>query len=349
MYLFQPVMSLCRCGRWRPAREVGDSDDAGRSVRGCARDGPATRTSPRCGSHRVGGARQDRGQVNGRPRERRWTPTWPVDLTTTLGVLQHGPRDPTMRAAAGQVWRTTRTPEGPATVHYRRSGPDVVVRAWGPGAQTELDAVPDVLGRGDDPEGFAHDAHPAMAAAHRRFGSGWRVIRTRRVLESLVPAILEQRVTGREASAAWARLVREFGDPAPGPTAPDVPGSADATPLTRPPLAQPPLASQPLIPTGATPRSSLPPTGPPGRGYRVGRGIGPEWIPVTRARSPRPRNEPRPSRPCPPNHLGMPATPCAPCPGSGCGRPPRSVSARGAIGTRCRSATSTSPAWWCTR
>jgi 3-methyladenine DNA glycosylase/8-oxoguanine DNA glycosylase len=158
--------------------------------------------------------------VNSRPRERRWTPAWPVDLTTTLGVLQHGPRDPTMQASAGQVWRTTRTPEGPATVHYRRSGPDVVVRAWGPGAQTELDAVPDVLGRSDDPEGFAHDAHPAMAAAHRRFGSGWRVIRTRRVLEALVPAILEQRVTGREASAAWARLVREFGDPAPGPTAP---------------------------------------------------------------------------------------------------------------------------------
>ena len=134
-----------------------------------------------------------------------------------------------MQVSAGQVWRTTRTPEGPATVHYRRCGPDVVVRAWGPGAQVELDAVPDVLGRNDDPEGFAHDAHPVMAAAHRRFGSGWRVIRTRRVLESLVPAILEQRVTGREASAAWARLVREFGDPAPGPAAPEVPGSADAT------------------------------------------------------------------------------------------------------------------------
>ena len=159
--------------------------------------------------------------MNSPPRERHWTPTWPVDLTTTLGVLQHGPRDPTMRASGGQVWRTTRTPEGPATVHYRRCGPDVVVRAWGPGAQMELDAVPDVLGRNDDPEGFAHDAHPVMAAAHRRFGSGWRVIRTRRVLESLVPAILEQRVTGREASAAWARLVREFGDPAPGPAAVD--------------------------------------------------------------------------------------------------------------------------------
>ena len=127
-----------------------------------------------------------------------------------------------MQVAADQVWRTTRTGQGPATVHYRRCGQDVVVRAWGPGAEMELAAVPEVLGSDDDPQGFAHDAHPVMAAAHRRFGAGWRVIRTGRVLESLVPAILEQRVTGREASASWARLVREFGDPAPGPTGSEV-------------------------------------------------------------------------------------------------------------------------------
>ena len=150
-------------------------------------------------------------------RERRWAPSWPVDLSTTLGVLSHGRGDPTITVTRDQVWRATRTPEGPATVHYARAGSQVLARAWGPGAEHELEALPRVLGAGDDPAGFAAGAHPVMVAAHRRFGLGWRVLSTHRVLEALVPAVLEQRVTGREASRAWADLVREFGEPAPGP------------------------------------------------------------------------------------------------------------------------------------
>jgi 3-methyladenine DNA glycosylase/8-oxoguanine DNA glycosylase len=38
-----------------------------------------------------------------------------------------------------------------------------------------------------------------------------------RVLEALVPAVLEQKVTGREAWQAWRWLVRRYGEPAPGP------------------------------------------------------------------------------------------------------------------------------------
>ena len=79
----------------------------------------------------------------------------------------------------------------------RAPGAEVLARAWGPGAELELDALPRVLGADDDPPGFAADAHPVMAAAYRRFGPGWRVLRTARVLEALVPAVLEQRVTGR--------------------------------------------------------------------------------------------------------------------------------------------------------
>ena len=151
------------------------------------------------------------------PLERLWTPTWPIDLATTLGVLSHGRNDPSVRIVDGGVWRATRTPEGPATVHYTRSGASVLARAWGPGAQLELDGLPRVLGAEDDPCGFDADAHPVMAAAYRRFGAGWRVLRSSRVLEALVPAVLEQRVTGVEASGAWAELVRTFGEPAPGP------------------------------------------------------------------------------------------------------------------------------------
>ncbi len=159
-----------------------------------------------------------------RPVHRRWVPGWPVDLATTLGPLGRGQGDPTTRVGAGALWRATRTPEGPATVRYRRSEDAVEVTAWGPGAAHEVEVTPRVLGEGDDPTGFAAGSHPVMARAWRRYGPGWRVPRTGRVLEALVPAILEQRVSGRQARSAWRTLVRRFGEPAPLPAAePDPP------------------------------------------------------------------------------------------------------------------------------
>jgi 3-methyladenine DNA glycosylase/8-oxoguanine DNA glycosylase len=44
-----------------------------------------------------------------------------------------------------------------------------------------------------------------------------RLGRTDRVLEALVPAVLEQKVVGIEAQRAWRRLLHWFGTPAPGP------------------------------------------------------------------------------------------------------------------------------------
>jgi 3-methyladenine DNA glycosylase/8-oxoguanine DNA glycosylase len=49
---------------------------------------------------------------------------------------------------------------------------------------------------------------------------GLRVGRSGRVLEALVPAVLEQKVVGAEAWRAWRLLLLRFGDLAPGP-APD--------------------------------------------------------------------------------------------------------------------------------
>jgi 3-methyladenine DNA glycosylase/8-oxoguanine DNA glycosylase len=39
------------------------------------------------------------------------------------------------------------------------------------------------------------------------------------VMEALVPAVLEQKVTGQEAFAGFRRLVQRYGEPAPGPHA----------------------------------------------------------------------------------------------------------------------------------
>ena len=73
----------------------------------------------------------------------------------------------------------------------------------------------DLLGGRDTAEGFV-PGHPLLAETARRH-PGLRVPRTGAVLEALVPAVLEQKVTGKEARAAFRTLVLRHGEPAPGP------------------------------------------------------------------------------------------------------------------------------------
>ncbi|MEW1718718.1 DNA-3-methyladenine glycosylase 2 family protein [Streptomyces sp. NPDC093109] len=148
---------------------------------------------------------------------RRWTPPeGAYDLGLVLGPLRRGPGDPTFRADNdGTVWRTCRTPEGAGALRVGRQGRDVVAEAWGPGAPWLLDRLPALLGADDDPDAFT-PRHRVLAEAQRR-RPGLRLCRTGLVLESLIPSILEQKVTTVEAYRAWRLLVRKYGEPAPGP------------------------------------------------------------------------------------------------------------------------------------
>ncbi|OKK16662.1 3-methyladenine DNA glycosylase [Streptomyces sp. CB00455] len=147
---------------------------------------------------------------------RHWAPGAPVDLGLVLGPLRRGPGDPTFRTTPdGSVWRATRTPQGPATLRVSRAGTEVAAEAWGPGADWILDQLPALLGAGDDPAVFV-PRHRLVHASHRR-RPGLRLTRTGLVLESLIPTVLEQKVTADEAYRAWRRLVRQYGEPAPGP------------------------------------------------------------------------------------------------------------------------------------
>lgn len=150
---------------------------------------------------------------------RSWRPGWAFDLHGTLGVLRRGPGDPSFRATPdGALWRASRTPGGPGTLRVTVSPGEALVgaQAWGPGADWLLDRLPALLGAEDDPSGFDPAAHPVLREAHRRH-PGLRLVRTGLVLESLVPAVLEQKVTVEEAHRAWRRLLTRFGTPAPGP------------------------------------------------------------------------------------------------------------------------------------
>jgi 3-methyladenine DNA glycosylase/8-oxoguanine DNA glycosylase len=157
--------------------------------------------------------------VVGLPRESVWRAGRPVDIRRTLGVLVRGSGDPAHRVGAdGTFWRAALTLEGPATLALRLAGRgEVAAAAWGPGAEWALAGVPDLLGGRDDPSGFV-PAHPLLRDAARRY-PGLRVPRTGLVFDALVPAVLEQKVTGREAWRSWRDLVRRFGSPAPGSAA----------------------------------------------------------------------------------------------------------------------------------
>jgi 3-methyladenine DNA glycosylase/8-oxoguanine DNA glycosylase len=139
----------------------------------------------------------------------------PLDLARTLGPHLRGLHDPAMRIAGDHVIRATRTPDGPATLEIRRVGDRLEVEAWGPGADRALEAAPGFVGADDDRAGFT-PANRLLADLDRR-RPGLRIGRSGAVLEALIPAILEQKVTGTEARRAYRGIIARWGEPAPGP------------------------------------------------------------------------------------------------------------------------------------
>jgi 3-methyladenine DNA glycosylase/8-oxoguanine DNA glycosylase len=135
----------------------------------------------------------------------------------TLSPLRRGGGDPCFQVAPdGAIWRTSMMPSGPVTARITKSALSTVdCEAWGDGAVEFADSLPALLGADDDATGFVPE-EPTIAAAlrkvpHLRLGS------TARVLEALIPAVLEQRVSGKESFRSWRVLVTKFGSPAPGP------------------------------------------------------------------------------------------------------------------------------------
>jgi 3-methyladenine DNA glycosylase/8-oxoguanine DNA glycosylase len=150
--------------------------------------------------------------------QRRWDAGRPVDLLATLGPLRRGPGDPAHRVNRnGTFWWAGATPVGAATMALAASGSaEVRAEAWGAGADWMLDRVPVLLGAGDDWSEVDTSAHPVLHRL-RRMRPGLRLPSTGLVLDALVPAVLEQRVTGGEARRSWRTLLHRFGTAAPGP------------------------------------------------------------------------------------------------------------------------------------
>jgi 3-methyladenine DNA glycosylase/8-oxoguanine DNA glycosylase len=162
-------------------------------------------------------------------RVREWQAPFLVDVRITLSVHGRGRSDPTFRIdEAGAVWRTSLTPDGPATIRVTApvpaaatagqaaAGTAVRAQAWGPGADWLLDALPAALGLHDDITGFDPSGHPVLRQVARRH-PGLRLGRSGRLMEALVPAVLEQKVLTIEAHRAWRILLAKYGGQPPGP------------------------------------------------------------------------------------------------------------------------------------
>ncbi|MEU4599067.1 DNA-3-methyladenine glycosylase 2 family protein [Nocardia sp. GTS18] len=141
----------------------------------------------------------------------------PFDVGLTVAPLRRGMGDPCHRTDPdGSHWHASRLPSGPVTYRLTQDGRDGVhARAWGPGAEEFLSGLDRMLCLEENVEDFAPE-HPKLVEAHRRV-PGLRMLRTGLVLESLIPAILEQKVHTKSSFAAYRTLVREFGTKAPGP------------------------------------------------------------------------------------------------------------------------------------
>ena len=219
--------------------------------------------------------------------ERRWTPSWPIDLATTLGCSRTVAATRRSGSARRRSGGRPRTPQGPVTVHYARSGAQVLARAWGPGRRARARPTAPGAGRRGRPGGVRGGGPPGHGrgvpalrarvarAAHRPGPRGARAGRAGAARHR------EWRPSGR--GPTWCRA---FGEPAPGPpgrpgsavpplVAPDGPGWARipswawhragvdpgrARTITRPPRARPPWRrlSGALARGGRQPWQSLP-------------------------------------------------------------------------------------------
>jgi 3-methyladenine DNA glycosylase/8-oxoguanine DNA glycosylase len=140
----------------------------------------------------------------------------PLDLLATLAPLAHGTGDPTVRLGRDEVSLAFRTTDGPATLRIRHLAGGVVrCDAWGSGADAAIASAPSLVGMDDRPEDLV--AHHDLVHQLQRRLAGVRLPSSGRAFDALLPAILEQKITGGEARRAYRLLIRRHGEPAPGP------------------------------------------------------------------------------------------------------------------------------------
>lgn len=149
-----------------------------------------------------------------------WRPGGEYDLNASVSAVARGPADPCSVYFDGAWWFAFRTSEGAATLRLAQNTAGVRAIGFGPGASLALASMPALAGADDDWVEFDAPAYqatlPEFVRRTRRTHQGLRLPRSGRILDTLIPAVLEQKVTGKEAFAGYRRLVFRYGSMPPG-------------------------------------------------------------------------------------------------------------------------------------
>lgn len=136
-------------------------------------------------------------------------------LRGNLRWYRHGGGDPTTKLGKLSMTRAMLTPDGPATVRLDWALGRLDVEAYGPGAGWGVDAAISMtaIGKFAEPPTGGNRLIDDAARRHPTLTAG----ASHDFYHALLPTILEQRITVREAVQQWRRLVYRLGEPAPGP------------------------------------------------------------------------------------------------------------------------------------
>ncbi len=138
------------------------------------------------------------------------------DLRSTAFALTWDKGNPTRRMHGGVLWYASWFAGEPATLAAQQDSRGVRVLAWGPGAEEALRRAPAICGLRDDPSAFRPE-HRLLRELRSRH-AGQRLVATGEILRELVPVVLGQLVTTKDAAIRYRSLCLRFGEPAPGPS-----------------------------------------------------------------------------------------------------------------------------------
>ena len=141
----------------------------------------------------------------------------PYNLWHSVRFQRMGKLDPRVLLDRQHYAFASNLPSGPASALVELQDTKLRCRLWGPGSHALLEQIPAQLGL----------TMPLLAEGIETLPKSLRLIRAQglrrtargpeRVIETLVPIVLQQLVTWREAAKSWRALLQTHGEPAPGP------------------------------------------------------------------------------------------------------------------------------------
>ncbi len=138
----------------------------------------------------------------------------PFDIELSFGAQRFGAYDPTARRDNGVFRKAFDTADGPCIMQVKTEGEDVVLEAQGARAEEAVADLASGIAQDHGHDTFAPES-PRIARLHKEL-RGLRLVRVPWRFDLVGAAVLQQRVTTREAMQQWQRIARRYGPAIPG-------------------------------------------------------------------------------------------------------------------------------------